>query len=225
MRVRCWGLGEEECEGRRLVCWCSLFGSHCDDACLSPPHSYPPIHPKPQENFDIHFALPLPEPKLFGVNEYNPLLNAEADARGVKRYHQTVLASVDGAKREATFKRIGGEGEGTEMTLPFAMLHVTPPMSAPAVLKTASKLLNESGYVDVDKATLQHKSYPNIFALGDSADASALPTSKTMAAVAAMVPVVTHNLQRVMRGLVPSAEYDGYSSCPIPLSLDKLLLT
>ena len=36
------------------------------------------------------------------------------------------------------------------------------------------------GFVDVDKATLQHKAFPNVFALGDSADASALPTSKTM---------------------------------------------
>ncbi|KAM3571535.1 hypothetical protein VYU27_006441 [Nannochloropsis oceanica] len=177
-----------------------------------------------RENFDIHFALPLPAPRMFGVNEYNPVLNAEADARGVKRYHQTVLVSVDAEKKEATFREIGGEKEGTEITMPFAMLHVTPPMSVPEVLKE-STLLNESGFVDVDKATLQHKKYPNVFALGDSADASALPTSKTMAAVAAMAPVVTHNLQRVMQGKQPSAEYDGYSSCPIPLSYDRLLLT
>ena len=80
---------------------------------------------------------------MFGVNEYNPVLNAEADKRGVKRYHQTVLVSVDGEKKEATFRKIGGEEEGTEMTMPFAMLHVTPPMSVPEVLK-ASSLLNES---------------------------------------------------------------------------------
>lgn len=80
---------------------------------------------------------------MFGVNEYNPVLNAEADARGVKRYHQTVLVSVDGEKKEATFRKIGGEDDGTEMTMPFAMLHVTPPMSVPEVLKSSS-LLNES---------------------------------------------------------------------------------
>jgi len=48
---------------------------------------------------------------------------------------------------------------------------------------------------------------------------------KHTAAVAAMAPVVTHNLQRVMQGKQPSAQYDGYSSCPIPLSYDKLLMT
>ena len=50
-------------------------------------------------------------------------------------------------------------------------------------------------------------------------------TNEHSAAVAAMAPVVTHNLQRVMQGKQPSAQYDGYSSCPIPLSYDKLLLT
>lgn len=50
-------------------------------------------------------------------------------------------------------------------------------------------------------------------------------THKHTAAVTAMAPVVTHNLQRVMQGKQPSAQYDGYSSCPIPLSYDKLLLT
>lgn len=38
----------------------------------------------------------------------------------------------------------------------------------------------ETGFVDVDKETLQHNSYPNVFALGDVAN---LPTSKTAAAV------------------------------------------
>jgi sulfide:quinone oxidoreductase len=80
---------------------------------------------------------------MFGVNEYNPVLNAEADARGVKRHHQTVLVSVNAEKKEATFREIGGEKEGTEVTMPFAMLHVTPPMSVPEVLK-GSTLLNES---------------------------------------------------------------------------------
>jgi len=107
------------------------------------------IHPN-QENFDIHFALPLPAPRMFGVNEYNPVLNAEADARGVKRYHQTVLVSVDAEKKEATFREIGGEKEGTEITMPFAMLHVTPPMSVPEVLKE-STLLNESVSAYSDK--------------------------------------------------------------------------
>ncbi len=77
------------------------------------------------------------------MDKYNPVLNAEADARGVVRHQQTVLTAVDGKKKEATFKRIGGPEEGTEFTMPFAMLHVTPPMSAPDFLK-AGPLVNEN---------------------------------------------------------------------------------
>lgn len=59
------------------------------------------------------------------------------------------------------------------------MLHVTPPMGPPAVLIN-SPVSDENGWVDVDKETLQHKKYPNVFAIGDCTN---LPTSKTAAAV------------------------------------------
>ena len=52
------------------------------------------------------------------------------------------------------------------------------------------------GWVDVDMYTLQHKRYPNVFALGDCA---ALPTSKTAAAVTSQAPVLVHNMLQHMR--------------------------
>jgi len=51
-------------------------------------------------------------------------------------------------------------------------------MSAPDVIR-ASPLVNSEGWVDVNKQTLQHNKFPNIFALGDC---TSLPTSKTAAA-------------------------------------------
>lgn len=104
----------------------------------------------------------------------------------------------------------------------------------------------------MDKYTTQHTKYANIFALGD---ASSLPTSKTMAAITGQAPVLTHNLLRVMAGRPASAQvspkasvcmlrsdgeedrsahmapvlhpaqYDGFTSCPIVLGYDKLLMT
>lgn len=59
------------------------------------------------------------------------------------------------------------------------MLHVTPPMSSPDVLKM-SPVADAAGWVDVDKETLQHKKYPNVFGIGDCTN---IPTSKTAAAV------------------------------------------
>ena len=53
-------------------------------------------------------------------------------------------------------------------------------MSSPALLRANKKLTNEAGYVEVDKSTLQHVRFPNIFGIGDC---TSLPTSKTAAAV------------------------------------------
>lgn len=59
------------------------------------------------------------------------------------------------------------------------MLHVTPPMGPSSAIK-GGPLADEAGWLDVDRDTLQHKRYPNVFGIGDCTN---LPTSKTAAAV------------------------------------------
>ena len=86
------------------------------------------------------------------------------------------------------------------------MIHVTPPMGAPDVVKR-SKLANEHGWCEVDKHTLRCPRFPNVFALGDAAG---LPTSKTGAAVRKQAPVLVANLLAAMGGRELSASYDGY---------------
>ena len=66
------------------------------------------------------------------------------------------------------------------------MIHVTPPMSSPDVIKQ-SPLADEKGWVEADKYTLQHPRFPEVFAIGDAAG---LPTSKTGAAVRKQAPVL-----------------------------------
>lgn len=165
---------------------------------------------------DINFFMP--QKVYFGVPRYAEVLESESKARGVGFVFETLLVGVNGERREATFQRVK---DGSEYTLPYAMLHVTPPMSAPDFLKT-SPLADPKGFVEVDKYTTQHVRYPNVFALGDS---SSLPTSKTMAAITGQAPVLVHNLLRVMRGKRATATYDGFTSCPIVLGYDKLLMT
>lgn len=64
--------------------------------------------------------------------------------------------------------------------LQFELLHVVPPMSTSNELKACSDLVNESGFVEVNKDTMQHVRFPNVFAIGDC---SSSPNSKTAAAV------------------------------------------
>jgi NADPH-dependent 2,4-dienoyl-CoA reductase/sulfur reductase-like enzyme len=50
----------------------------------------------------------------------------------------------------------------------------------PASFIAESGLADAKGYVDVDKYTLRHNKYPNIWAAGDNSN---LPCSKTAAAI------------------------------------------
>jgi len=62
----------------------------------------------------------------------------------------------------------------------YQMLHVCPPhRPTPAIAKNM-ELSDATGFLKVDKGTLQHVKYSNIFGIGDC---TTLPTSKTAAAV------------------------------------------
>ncbi|MEO8235273.1 MAG: hypothetical protein ABI549_07655 [Flavobacterium sp.] len=80
---------------------------------------------------------------------------------------------------------------------------------------------NSLGYVEINKNTMQHASFQNVFALGDCTNP---PCSKTGAAIRKQAPVVVENLLAMMDKKIGTAEYDGYSACPIPTEYRKLML-
>ena len=130
------------------------------------------------------------------------------------------VTSIDADSRKVTVTAVG-EG-GTDTTLPFDMLHAVPRQSAPDWIKASPLSTGDAnGYVEVDKFTMQHVRYPNVFALGD---AGSTPTGKTGAAVRKQAPVVVDNLDAHFKGRPPAAEYHGYSSCPIVTSSHDMLL-
>ncbi|MEZ4799515.1 MAG: FAD/NAD(P)-binding oxidoreductase [Flavobacteriales bacterium] len=85
----------------------------------------------------------------------------------------------------------------------------------------SSPLANAAGWVDVDKNTLRHVKYDNIFSLGD---ASGLPTSKTGAAIRKQAPVCVANVISSLKGESLKAQYTGYTSCPLVTGYGKLVL-
>ena len=157
-------------------------------------------------------------PTLFSAPHYARALEAQVvGPRQIETHFRHELVAVRAASREAVFRDYTND---REVIQPYQLLHVAPPMSAPEVLKQ-SPLANEAGYCDVDKETLQHTRYPNVFSLGD---ASSLPTSKTAAAIRAQLPVLLDNLLAARLGLAPGARYDGYTSCPLVTGYGKLIL-
>ena len=159
---------------------------------------------------------------LFGVAEYVPPLMEYIKKYGVQLSFAHNLFKVDGPAKKAWFKKAGAGGTVEIIERSFDMIHVVPPQIAPDFIRV-SPLANEAGWLDVDQGTLQHKKFPDIYALGDGMSA---PNAKTAAAARKQAPVVAANVLRDM-GLVTekrNAIYDGYGSCPLTVERGKIVL-
>lgn len=158
--------------------------------------------------------------KLFAVPKYEKTLLRVCEKGGISLNFMVKLVEVDGPGKKAKFIGIGENNKDKEYVVEFDMIHVTPPQSAPDFIRSGP-LANAAGWVDVDKFTLQHVKYPNIFSLGDS---SALPTSKTGAAIRKQAPVLVENLLAAVNNRPLTAKYNGYTSCPLVTGYGKLVL-
>lgn len=158
--------------------------------------------------------------RVFGVEKYENTLKNVIARYGIHTQFFVKLDEIDGPNKKAKFVGIGEANKDQEYWVEYDMIHVTPPQSAPDFIKK-SPLANAAGWIDVEKHTLQHATFKNIFACGDAA---ALPVSRTGAAIRKQAPVLVSNLLAVMKGKSMSASYDGYSSCPIITGYDKLVL-
>ncbi len=173
------------------------------------------------DQVEIHFFTP--GVLIFGIPEFAQTLKKVIERYGIQVHFRHELAEVRGPQQEAVFHLKDEQGNVLEERVyRFNMLHAVPPQSAPDFIKH-SKVANAEGWVDVDKYTLQHVRYPNIFALGDAAGT---PNAKTGAAVRKQAPVVVHNLLQLREhgALVNPKHYNGYSSCPLVTGYGKLVL-
>jgi len=157
-------------------------------------------------------------PVLFGQPDYAQALNEICDSRDISRFYHHDLIEVRKDRKEAIFVKTAGEKK-EEVCVKYDVMHVTPKQGPHAFIKD-SPLADKTGFVDVDKFTLQHVKYPNVFSLGD---ASNLPTSKTAAAISAQQPVVAGNILSRISGREIREKYDGYTSCPLVVGWNTLI--
>jgi len=169
-------------------------------------------------NIDIQFCNA--GAVLFGVADYVPALMEYVNAYGIKLNFARNLVSIDGAAKLATFIQTNKDGAKESITQEFDMIHVVPPQKAPDFIRV-SPLADAAGWVNVDPATLRHKSYENIFALGDVSNTT---NAKTAAAARKQAPVVAHNVLASLGREQGQANYDGYGSCPLTVARGKIVL-
>ena len=159
-------------------------------------------------------------PGIFGVPTYAAPLREVVARKGIDARYSHVLTEVRAASKEAVFKVTKEGEEPREEVIPYALLHVTPPMAAPDVV-AQSPLAAASGFVEVDKHSLQHVRFANVFAIGD---VSGMPNSKTAAAVRGQAPVLVTNLLAQLDGGQGDGAYDGYSCCPLITGYGKTIM-
>ncbi len=154
---------------------------------------------------------------IFGVPKYAAALDEVIADRKIQTQYAKNLVEVRPQSREAVFEDVSG-GEG--LVIKYDMMHVTPPQSAPDFIKK-SAIAGAGGWVAVDKHTLQHTKFPNVFSLGDC---SSLPCSKTGAAIRKQAPALVENLIAFRAQRPLTGHYDGYASCPLVTGYGKVIL-
>ena len=157
---------------------------------------------------------------LFGVADYVPALMEYVEKYRIGLNFGETLVAVDGPARKATFMKNLADGSKEKVVRDFDMIHVVPPQKAPDFVRV-SPLADVAGWVDVDPASLRHKTYANVFALGDAANTT---NAKTAAAARKQAPVVANNLLVAMGQRQGEAKYDGYGSCPLTVERGKIVL-
>jgi sulfide:quinone oxidoreductase len=150
---------------------------------------------------------------VFGIKVVNDNVVTRWKDLGIGVEYSQKLKSIDIGKRLATF----ADPEGQTREVPYDFIHVVPPMRAPDAVKNSDLAWKDGpmaagGWLEVDKATLQHRRFKNVFGIGDI---NGTPRGKTAATVKKSAPIVAQHLVDVIAGREPGQKFDGYTSCPL----------
>lgn len=158
---------------------------------------------------------------LFGVPIVSEKVRMLFQQRGIQVNYERVLKRIDPGKRIATFSTpAGSEEQG------YDFIHVIPPMRAPQAVRNSPLRWQtgpwaDEGWMEVDKGTLRHVRFHNVFGVGDIAG---VPKGKTAASVKWQVPVAVDHLVAEISGGTSQALYTGYTSCPMITRLGRAML-
>ena len=157
---------------------------------------------------------------LFGVPIVHHRVRQIMDDRNVTYRYQHVLKSIDAGAKTATY--VTPEGEVTDR---WDFINVIPPQRAPQVIRDSGLSVadrwTDQGWIEVDRATLRHARYPNVFGVGDI---NGVPKGKTAASVKWQLPVVEDHLVAEIEGREGTKTYNGYTSCPLITRIGRAML-
>jgi sulfide:quinone oxidoreductase len=158
---------------------------------------------------------------LFSVPIVSERVRMLYQDRDVKVRYDHQLTAIDLGRRVATFRTPEGPKEQG-----YDFINVVPPMRAPPAVRNSplgwrSGPWQADGWAEVDRHTLRHARFPEVFAVGDVAG---VPKGKTAASVKWQVPVAVDHLVATIAGRQSTARYNGYTSCPLITRIGRAML-
>jgi len=147
-------------------------------------------------------------------SQTNEFFIRECEKRNIEVIYNTKMTEVSHQNMTLTLE----DAEGNHHVKDFNNLYFIPNADPGAEL-TEAGLAADNGFLDVDRETLRHNTYPNVFGLGD---VNNLPTTKTWFGGVYQLHVVANNVFRNLKGLPLNAKYDGHAKAPIYLDSNKL---
>ena len=157
---------------------------------------------------DVELVYTYPIQRAHGIRSVAEWATEEFEARGVTLETFCNPEEVDPeAKVLHTM-----EGEA----IAYDLLVAIPPHRGDELVANAG--LGESGWVAVDKHTLEARAADDVYAIGDAAD---VPTSKAGSVAHFEAGVVADRIADRVRGRVPTARYDGKTICFVESGMDE----
>jgi len=183
-----------------------------------------------RDRVHMHFYTALGT--LFGQPDFNRDIQRRFGERDIGFSVRQRLTGIDIGARRATFTAVAEGGgarpaaagapaavaaAGAQTTVDYDFIHVVPPMSANDSVRNSDLAWKEGpfaggGWLEVNRETLQHRRFPNVFGIGDI---NGTPRGKSAATIKGSAPIVAHNLIRVIQNQFPDQQFNGYSSCPL----------
>lgn len=171
---------------------------------------------------------------MFGIPEYHDAVLAQFKREKFKWNYRHNLIEVDKKNKIAVFdakwqekgpwdpimKEFEVISKHEKKKVSYDFLHIAPAQIAPREI-AESDLGSAGGWVPVNKETLQHIKFDNVFSLGDIAQ---VPMGKTGGSVRKQYKVLVNNLISKMKGEPLVAKYEGYTVCPLITGIGTVMM-
>jgi sulfide:quinone oxidoreductase len=192
-----------------------------------------------RDKLSAEFTFASAGEKLFSIPEIEASL-----AKAQQRYGNITnkfghdLIRLDVEKKIATFLhkyQVQGEydkeyeeyemiDKEEEVSVEYDFLHVVPPMGASKAVADSPlgwQKGTAKGWLEVDRESLQHRRYKNVFGIGD---VCGIPIGKTGGSARHHAPIVVGNLISVMEKKEPVLKFDGYTVCPLKTAYGEIIM-